>query len=428
MVTYSIKDLMSLCSDYALDAQIQKILFSLDLWVPKAAREVHIDNVSQQQYAQATFSGFNRARSPSRNDSTNNNINSNRLRRTLASRSMSAEVFRSSIDTINNNACNSRIINMTDSRDLNKINTTLANISLVKKSSNNQNLDDISSTGQSQIKLMPILESGENEDKSIEQSTTVRMNTTIPSTIINWTPSVENESTTGRTSIDALFELSVRADTALKTALCENDSMTTHVNKTNSNNDRITLRKSVSVMNQKQKAGSGRSLVRAKSDMVTADASRKRALTHIARASERYFSDDPKMISEIEEIELEYLFNYIRHLKTFPKYTEMTEDDILQEVESDPHTLRQRTKEILKGKMSDSYATYIAKYPIKKQRRRECPATPNKYRKCSRRCFDGQLRTWRRNLHQFNEDSKQDIARTDGISDINENDELTLAL
>jgi hypothetical protein len=38
MMTYSIKQLMGLCSDYALDAQIQKILFSLDLWVPKAAR------------------------------------------------------------------------------------------------------------------------------------------------------------------------------------------------------------------------------------------------------------------------------------------------------------------------------------------------------------------------------------------------------
>jgi len=38
------------------------------------------------------------------------------------------------------------------------------------------------------------------------------------------------------------------------------------------NNDRITLRKSVSVMNQKQKAGSGRSLVRAKSDMAGSDA------------------------------------------------------------------------------------------------------------------------------------------------------------
>ena len=90
------------------------------------------------------------------------------------------------------------------------------------------------------------------------------------------------------------------------------------------------------------------------------------------------------MIAEIEEIELEYLFkwaaslsqawslhfvpfasSYIRHLKTFPKYADMTEDEILQQVESDPHTLRQRTKEILKGKMSESYAAYTAKYPIK---------------------------------------------------------------
>ena len=59
------------------------------------------------------------------------------------------------------------------------------------------------------------------------------------------------------------------------------------------------------------------------------------------------------------------LFSYIRHMKTFPKYAEMGEDEILDEVESDPHTLRQRTKEILKGKMSESYAAYIAKYPIK---------------------------------------------------------------
>lgn len=36
--------------------------------------------------------------------------------------------------------------------------------------------------------------------------------------------------------------------------------------------------------------------------------SRKRALSHIARASERYFSDDPKVVADIEELELEYLF------------------------------------------------------------------------------------------------------------------------
>jgi hypothetical protein len=47
--------------------------------------------------------------------------------------------------------------------------------------------------------------------------------------------------------------------------------MTTNISKTNNNTDRITLRKSVSVMNQKQKTGSGRSLVRAKSDMAGTD-------------------------------------------------------------------------------------------------------------------------------------------------------------
>ncbi|CAF0919614.1 unnamed protein product [Adineta steineri] len=413
MVTYSIKQLMGFCSDYALDAQIQKILFSLDLWVPKAAREVHIDNVAQQQYASGGFSGFNRARSPTRHDNITsiNNVN-NRLRRTLASRSMSAEVFHSSHDT------GSRFI-LNSLRDLQK--TT--NTSLIKKSSNERNLDETSQINQSQIKLMPILEGGENEDKSLEQT---RFNKDKPfkTTTLHWTPA-ENDistttTTTGRSNIDALFELSVRADSALKTAMCENAAMSKNISQQNNNNDRITLRKSVSVMNQKQKTGSGRSLVRAKSDMVGADASRKRALGHIARASERYLSDDPKTIAEIEEIELEYLFNYIRHLKTFPKYTDMTEDEILREVESDPHTLRQRTKEILKGKMSESYATYIAKYPNKKQRRREHPTSPNKYRKCSRRCFDGQLRTWRRNLHQFDENNTQELPDTIELDNINE--------
>ncbi|CAF3039685.1 unnamed protein product [Rotaria sp. Silwood2] len=416
MLTYSIKQLMNLCSDYALDAQIQKILFSLDLWIPKAAREVQIDNVAQQQYGSAVFSGFNRARSPTGNDTIINNHNvNNRLRRTLASRSMSAEVFHSSIDTGYNG-----ITLKNDLRDSNKTNTS----SLIKKSSNGHILDETLQTGQSQIKLMPILEGGENEDKSNEQQQQTRSikEISLKTTTLDWTPN-ENESSTtaSRTTIDALFELSVRADSALKTALCENAAITTI---SSQNNDRITLRKSVSVMNQKQKTGSGRSLIRAKSDMAAgSDASRKRALAHIARSSERYFNDDPKIIAEIEELELEYLFNYIRYLKTFPKYVDLTEDEILREVESDPHTLRQRTKEILKGKMSDSYAVYIAKYPIKKQRRREHPTSPNKYRKCSRRCFDGQLRTWRRNLHQFdadNQNTKQESLDTIEINNINE--------
>jgi len=392
MVTYSIKQLMGLCSDYALDAEIQKILFSLDLWIPKAAREIQIDNVAQQRHVSGGFSGLNRARSPNRTDVSTSNTNvNNRLRRTLASRSMSAEVFHSSTDTGYHSS-----IWRNDSRDSNKTN----NSTLPKKSEE-----------QLQVKLMTISESGENEDKTAEQSTISQLNKdlTLTTTTLDWTSNDNDLSAeTNRANIDALFELSVRADSALKTALCENVVPLVSSN----NSDRLTLRKSVSVMNQKQKVGSGRSLVRAKSDMVGADTSRKRALTHIARASERYFNDDPKIIAEIEELEVEYLFNYIRHLKTFPKYANMSEDEILREVESDPHTLRQRTKEILKGKMSESYAAYIAKYPVKKQRHREHPTSPNKYRKCSRRCFDGQLRTWRRNLHQFDENhdhNKQDL-------------------
>jgi len=69
------------------------------------------------------------------------------------------------------------------------MNTILANVSLVKKSNNGQNLDEISSTGQSQIKLMPILEGGENEDKLIEQSTSlIHIPSTINTTTIDWTP------------------------------------------------------------------------------------------------------------------------------------------------------------------------------------------------------------------------------------------------
>lgn len=83
----------------------------------------------------------------------------------------------------------------------------------------------------------------------------------------------ELSTSAGRSTIDALFELSVRADSALKTALCENAALLSmNQSQQSSNNDRLTLRKSVSVMNQKQKAGSGRSLIRAKSDMVGSDA------------------------------------------------------------------------------------------------------------------------------------------------------------
>lgn len=74
---------------------------------------------------------------------------------------MSAEVFRSSIDTV-------------------------SNAPSTKKPTSGQTSDENASIGQSQIKLMPILEGGENEDKLSDPSTT-RKN--IPTTTtIAWTP------------------------------------------------------------------------------------------------------------------------------------------------------------------------------------------------------------------------------------------------
>jgi len=76
---------------------------------------------------------------------------------------------------------------LNSSRDLNKNTTT--NTSLIKKSSHEHNLDETSQTGQSQIKLMPILESGENEDKLNEQqSSRLNKEISLTTTTLDWTP------------------------------------------------------------------------------------------------------------------------------------------------------------------------------------------------------------------------------------------------
>jgi len=248
---------------------------------------------------------------------------------------------------------------------------------------------DISTTGQA--KLMPILE-GENENKpaittenplltNLEEQEKPGRKRIGGATTIAWTP-FEVESTPSQLSNDSLYELSVKADSVLKTSMQENSngsgeqlSTITAGADVPKKNDR-TIRKSVSAISNNN-SSSRRTLTKMKSDM----GETKKHTGHVSRASTRYLTDDPKIIAEIEELELEYLFNYIRHLKTFAKYSQMTEEEILAQVENDPHTLRNRTKEIVKGKLSESYVQYIQQYPIKKQRRKEHPTTPNKYKK-----------------------------------------------
>jgi hypothetical protein len=74
--------------------------------------------------------------------------------------------------------------------NLSKPSTTTC-ASLVKKSSNGLTLDENAQTSQSQMKLMPILESGENEDKSNQQQqqqTRFSKDSGLMTTTFDWTP------------------------------------------------------------------------------------------------------------------------------------------------------------------------------------------------------------------------------------------------
>ncbi|GJQ10635.1 hypothetical protein GpartN1_g2426.t1 [Galdieria partita] len=69
-------------------------------------------------------------------------------------------------------------------------------------------------------------------------------------------------------------------------------------------------------------------------------------------------------------------------------------------IEKDERRLRQRQKQIDNGKNTIGYQRYCSLVP-KEERRLEHPFTPLKYQKCSKRSWDGQIRRWRRMLHQY---------------------------
>ncbi len=76
------------------------------------------------------------------------------------------------------------------------------------------------------------------------------------------------------------------------------------------------------------------------------------------------------------------------------------EDEAPEGGESDEARLRARQKQIEYGKNTDGYRNYVAKVP-KDQRVKGMPSTPDKYQKCSKRSWDGQVRKWRRQLHAY---------------------------
>ncbi|XP_076161410.1 stem-loop binding protein [Ptiloglossa arizonensis] len=80
------------------------------------------------------------------------------------------------------------------------------------------------------------------------------------------------------------------------------------------------------------------------------------------------------------------------------------------EYETDPRILAHRQKEIDYGKNTIGYDRYIEAVP-KEKRTREHPRTPPKHIKYSRRGWDGMVRLWRKQLHQW--DPPQDNSNVD---------------
>jgi len=76
--------------------------------------------------------------------------------------------------------------------------------------------------------------------------------------------------------------------------------------------------------------------------------------------------------------------------------------------ETDVRRLEQRQKQIDLGKKTLSYFLYCKKVP-KNQRKRGDPITPRKNQICSKRSWDGQIRKWRRMLHEYDPKTEEEI-------------------
>lgn len=87
--------------------------------------------------------------------------------------------------------------------------------------------------------------------------------------------------------------------------------------------------------------------------------------------------------------------------KVCVKYT-LDKEKLMKSLETNCDVLRKRQKQINYGKLTAEYQRYVLE--IKKHKRKPFhPRTPNKFVKCSRRRFDGQVKKWRKLLHVWDE-------------------------
>lgn len=80
----------------------------------------------------------------------------------------------------------------------------------------------------------------------------------------------------------------------------------------------------------------------------------------------------------------------------------------IKEREEDPIVLERRTKQIDYGKNSVAYDNYISKVP-KDRRPFYLPRTPDKNVKYSRRQWDGLIKAWKLQIHNWNAKGDTDV-------------------
>ncbi|KAL6778043.1 HBP1 [Auxenochlorella protothecoides x Auxenochlorella symbiontica] len=83
------------------------------------------------------------------------------------------------------------------------------------------------------------------------------------------------------------------------------------------------------------------------------------------------------------------------------------------EHETDPHRLAQRQKQVDFGKNTLGYQRYREAIPRSQRRRNKDPSTPDVHKACSKRAFDGQIKKWRRQLHEWDPPTQEAGAADD---------------
>lgn len=105
-------------------------------------------------------------------------------------------------------------------------------------------------------------------------------------------------------------------------------------------------------------------------------------------------------ILEELEVQTKELNEYVEKVS---KKFNIDKEKLVKNMETDAECLRKRQKKINLGKVTPEYQRYILEVN-KGKRRSYHPRTPNKFRRCSRRKFDGLIKKWRKQLHMWDED------------------------